>query len=89
MDLRRDVDVQLAAGKGDNTSNPILKGLNLLPAMIGRHFDESRVPKDEAHQKCPWCQMFSINTCQEDDNLVARNGTKGSVNDHRNNVWVQ
>ena len=89
MDLRRDVDVQIAAGRGGNASNPILKGLNLLPAMIGRHFKASRIPTDEAHRKCPWCQMFSVMTCEEDDNLLVRNGDKGSAYDRRTTAWVE
>ena len=88
LQLRRDIDIKIAAGKGSDASNSILKGLTLPPGMVGRLFDPSRVLTDLDHQKCPWCGIFSLNVCWEDDGLVGRNGTRGSMYERRSTVWT-
>jgi len=68
-------------------SDKLLKGLPLEASMVGRPFDPSRQPPDQAYRKCPWCDHCCLITAEEDDDATEHNDRKQREWEHKNRIW--
>lgn len=59
-----------------NSLNTILGGLKLEESMVGKELCCQFIPSEPSHQKCPWCDRFSLITVVEDEGAEERNDTK-------------
>ena len=74
--LLEKVDAEIHRMINDVEGDTLLKGLPLGPQAKSMRFDPALVPEDRAHQCCPFCGLYSLNLCPENEGMEERNEAK-------------
>ena len=90
-DLKSRIDNKIVQDALSNqesaASSKLLKGLTLERSMIGRLFDNLRIPQDPAERRCPFCLHDSLNELEEDEGNVSYNDNLYHQHDTLTTLW--
>jgi hypothetical protein len=89
VELKHKVDLAVVSTRDVKRfeGSTLMKGLKLLPAMIGRCFDPAYKPDEEELQRCPWCNHCTLMRVQEDEGAEQRNDAKMEQYDQTLEIW--
>ena len=85
--LNEKVDEAIDKMVNDAEGDSLLKGLPLSPQAKSLRFDVTCIPKDPAHQRCPFCGLDSLNLCPENQGMQERNELKLDRYSAKMEVW--
>ena len=85
--LNENVDEAIDKMVNDAEGDSLLKGLPLSPQAKSLRFDVTCIPKDPAHQRCPFCGLDSLNLCPENQGMQERNELKLDRYSAKMEVW--
>ena len=90
-DLKSRIDSKIVQDALSNqesaASSKLLKGLTVERSMIGRLFDNLRIPQDPAERQCPFCLHYSLNELEEDEGNVSYNDNLYRQHETLTTLW--